>query len=249
MNALIIEDEPRAAGHLGRLLRKVAPDIKILTTIESVRDSINYLNNNSHPDIIFSDIQLADGICFEIYKSVKINCPVIFTTAYDHYAIEAFDTNGLDYLLKPVEEERLNKALEKVQHFSRSLSIETLVALAQAHNRRPYKSRFMVRIGDKIRTVPIEEITTFYVLGKGTWIHSRDNRNYSIDIPLDELELMLDLSKYFRINRRYIVSADVCNNITAWSNSRLKLRIEGIDDNDIIVARERVREFKEWLDK
>ncbi|HLN53303.1 MAG TPA: LytTR family DNA-binding domain-containing protein [Lentimicrobium sp.] len=249
MNALIIEDEARAASHLERLLRKVAPEIKVLNVIESVRDSMNYLSNHQSPDIIFSDVQLADGLCFDIYKRVKINCPVIFTTAYDHYAIEAFETNGIDYLLKPVEEERLEKALDKVKRFSTIPTLDNILALAQAHSQRNYKSRFMVRIADKIKTIPTDEITTFYVLGKGTWLHTKDNRNYSIDFPLDELEETLDPSKYFRINRKYIVSTGACNNITAWSNSRLKLKIDGIDDNDIIVAREKVKEFKDWLDK
>ncbi len=249
MNALIIEDEARAAGHLERMLRKVAPEVKVLNVIESVRDSIEYLNKNQNPDIIFSDIQLADGLCFDIYKKVQVACPVIFVTAYDHYAIEAFETNGIDYLLKPVEEERLEKALNKVKRFSNAPALDKILALAQAHSGQNYKSRFMIRIADKIKTIPAEEITAFYVLGKGTWLHSKDNRNYSIDFPLDDLEKMLDPSKYFRINRKYIVSTGACNNITAWSNSRLKLKIDGIDDNDIIVAREKVREFKEWLDK
>lgn len=249
MNVLIIEDEARAASHLERLLSKVAPGIKVITTIESVRDSVEYLGNNQIPDLIFSDIQLADGLCFDIFKRVRVTCPVIFTTAYDHYAIEAFETNGIDYLLKPVEEERLHKALEKVNMFSSTPVLEKILALAKAHNVRNYKSRFLVRIGDKIKTVPTDEVTAFYILGKGTWLHTSENRNYTIEYPLDELEAVLDPDRFFRINRKYIVSSVACSNITAWSNSRLKLKIEGIDDNEVIVAREKVKEFKNWLDK
>lgn len=249
MKVLIIEDEERAAGHLIRLLKKTAPDINVTASLESIRDAVTFLNQGHDLDLIFSDIQLADGISFEIFRQVKINCPIIFTTAYDHYAIEAFNTNGIDYLLKPVEESRLQQAIDKARRLSVIPSIEKILAAAGTAVARQYKSRFMVRVGDKIKTIPTEEISAFYSLEKTTWLHTRNNRNYSVDYPLDQLEEMLNPSSFFRINRKYIISSESCGNITAWSNSRLKLRIDGIDDNEIIVARERVQEFKEWLDK
>jgi DNA-binding LytR/AlgR family response regulator len=249
MKAIILEDETRAANHLERLLAKVAPNLVVLAKIESVRDGVKYLQNNPEPDLIFSDIQLADGLSFEIYKQVAVNCPIIFTTAYDHYAIEAFQTNGIDYLLKPIEEDRLRQAIEKAKHFSPGLVLEKLLAMNRPAGEKAYKSRFMVKVGDKIKSVPVEEILVFYSQEKASFIRTSDAHTYCIDYALDQLEPMLDPEKYFRINRKYIVSIDACTNILAWTNSRLRLKIDGIDDSDIIVARERVMEFKNWLDR
>ncbi len=249
MNILILEDETRAANHLERVLLKIAPDMKIVGRIESVRDGIRFLQTNAEPDLIFSDIQLADGLSFEIYNQVTVRCPIIFTTAYDHYAIEAFQTNGIDYLLKPIEEERLQKAIEKARHFSPGLVPEKLLTINKPASERAYKSRFMVKVGDKIKSVPVEEILVFYSQEKSSFIKTTDAHTYCIDYALDQLEPMLDPEKYFRINRKYIVAIGVCTNILAWTNSRLRLKIDGIDDPDIIVARERVQEFKMWLDR
>ena len=249
MKIIILEDETRAANHLERLLAKVAPTMTVLAKIESVRDGIKYLQNNPEPELIFSDIQLADGLSFEIFKQVTVRCPIIFTTAYDHYAIEAFKTNGIDYLLKPIEEERLKQAIEKAKHFSPGLVLEKLLSITNSTSEKAYKSRFMVKVGDKIKSVPVEEILVFYSQEKASFIRTSHAHTYCIDYALDQLEPMLDPEKYFRINRKYIVSIDACSNILAWTNSRLRLKIDGIDDSDIIVARERVAEFKSWLDR
>jgi DNA-binding LytR/AlgR family response regulator len=249
MNVIILEDEARAANHLTRLIAKIAPEIKIVAKLESVRNAVTFLNNNSDIALIFSDIQLADGLSFELFRQVQVKCPIIFTTAYDHYAIEAFKTNGIDYLLKPIEEERLRKAIEKVKQFSPSLALEKILALANASTNKTYKSRFMVKVGDKIKSIPIEEILAFYSLEKATFIHTIANRSYCIDYALEQLEELLDPDICFKINRKYIVSIQACTNILAWTNSRLRLKIEGIDDQDIIVARERVQDFKNWLDR
>jgi DNA-binding LytR/AlgR family response regulator len=249
MNIIILEDETRAANHLERLILRVAPEMKVVAKLESVRDAVPFLK--AHPDItlIFSDVQLADGLSFEIFGQVIIKCPIIFTTAYDHYAIEAFKTNGIDYLLKPVEEERLKKAIEKIKLFTPSLALEKLLLLGNSVSAKTYKTRFMVKVGDKIKSIPIDEILTFYSLEKATYIHTSANRDYCIDYSIDQLEMVLDPGVCFRINRKYIVSIRACTNILAWTNSRLRLKIEGIGDDDIIVARERVQDFKEWLDR
>lgn len=250
MKVIILEDETRAASHLQRLLARVAPEMTVLAKIESVRDGVKYLRSNPEPDLIFSDIQLADGLSFEIYKLVAVRCPIIFTTAYDHYAIEAFQTNGIDYLLKPIEEERLRQAIGKARHFSPGgLTLEKILSLNNPVGDKAYKSRFMVKVGDKIKSVPVEEILVFFSQEKASFIRTTDAHSYCIDYALDQLEPMLDPEKYFRINRKYIVSIAACTNILAWTNSRLRLKIEGIDDPDIIVARERVMEFKLWLDR
>lgn len=249
MKIIILEDETRAANYLERLILKAAPEMKVVAKIESVRDAVLFLTTHTDIDLIFSDVQLADGLSFEIFGQVQVKCPIIFTTAYDHYAIEAFKTNGIDYLLKPVEEERLRQAIEKAKQFSPSLALVKLLSYTNVGATKTFKSRFMVKVGDKIKSIPIEEILAFYSLEKATYFHTTSNRDYCIDYSVDQLESLLDPDKCFRINRKYIVSIHACNNILAWTNSRLRLKIDGINDDDIIVARERVQEFKEWLDR
>lgn len=249
MKVIILEDESRAASYLERLIQKVAPEMTVVARLESVRDAVSFLESHRDITLIFSDVQLADGLSFEIFRKVNISCPIIFTTAYDHYAIEAFKTNGIDYLMKPIEEERLRKAIEKTKLFSPSIALEKLLMLGNAVSAKTYKERFMVKVGDKIKSIPIEEILAFYSLEKATYLHTTSNRDYCIDYSIDQLEILLDPGLCFRISRKYIVSIRACNNILAWTNSRLRLKIEGINDDDIIVARERVQDFKKWLDR
>lgn len=249
MKVIILEDEPRAANHLERLLAKVAPNMIVIAKLDSVRDGLKYLRTNPEPDLLFSDVQLADGLSFEIFNQFDVRCPIIFTTAYDHYAIDAFKTNGIDYLLKPIEEERLSKAIEKARQFSPGLILEKMLTMNNPAYGKSYKSRFMVKVGDKIKSIPVEEILAFFSQEKGTYLLTTDKHNYNIEYTLDQIEQMLDPEIYFRINRKYIVSIQTCTNILAWTNSRLRLKIEGIDDPDIFVARERVQEFKNWLNR
>ena len=248
MRVIILEDEQRAVNHLLRLIERVAPDMELTGTYETVREATIFLEQEPPVDLIFSDVQLADGVSFEIFAKVHIKCPIIFTTAYDTYAIEAFNTNGIDYLLKPIEEERLRKAIEKARKFTSNVGLETLVNLNTSPGSKPAKSRFMVKVGEKIRTIMVEDILAFYSFEKTTYLHTSTHRNYIIDYSLEELESMLDQRRFFKINRRYIVSIEACAQIIAWSNSRLLIDIEGIDDQKIVVARERVRDFKAWLD-
>ncbi len=249
MKVIILEDEPRAANHLERLLTKVAPNMIVIAKLDSVRDGLKYLRTNPEPDLLFSDVQLADGLSFEIFNQFDVRCPIIFTTAYDHYAIDAFKTSGIDYLLKPIEEERLSKAIEKARQFSPGLILEKMIRLNNPAYGKSYKSRFMVKVGDKIKSIPVEEILAFFSQEKGTYLLTSDKHNYNIEYTLDQLEQMLDPEIHFRINRKYIVSIQTCTNILAWTNSRLRLKIDGIDDTDIFVARERVQEFKNWLNR
>ena len=248
MKAIILEDENRAVNHLKRLIHQVAPDMEVQAVFDTVRESVTYLEKQPVLDLIFSDVQLADGISFEIFSKVEVDCPIIFTTAYDTYAIEAFNANGIDYLLKPIEEERLRKALEKARKLTTRLDLEKLLNLKAGAGRKQLKSRFMVKVGERIRTIMVEEILLFYSFEKTTYLHTRTHRNYIIDYSLDELEGMLDRERFFKINRKYILSIDACSQIIAWSNNRLKIDIEGIDDQKIVVARERVKDFKAWLD-
>lgn len=248
MKVILLEDENRAVNHLKRIISEVDPTIEITKVFDTVRETVAYLEKGREPDLIFSDVQLADGISFEIFSRVKVSCPIIFTTAFDTYAIEAFNTNGIDYLLKPIEEERLRKALQKARQFSKSASLEAILNLDMSTLHKVHKSRFMVKVGEKIRTIMVEDILVFYSFEKTTYLHTTSHRNYIIDYSLEELEDMLDPDRFFKINRKYILSIAACSQIIAWSNNRLKLDIEGIDDDKIVVARERVRDFKTWLD-
>ena len=247
MNVVILEDENRAANHLQRLIASVAPEMKVISVFETVRDSVEFLKTNPAISLVFSDVQLADGLCFEIFKQVELPCPIIFTTAYDTYAIEAFNTNGVDYLLKPVEEERLKQAIQKAKKFANQIDLSQLANFMAPQKKT--KSRFLVKVGEKIRTIPIADILLFYSFEKATYLHTTSNRDYIIDYSLDELQILLDEALFFRINRKYIVSIEACSQMYAWSNSRLKLHIEGIDDSHVVVAREKVQEFKLWLDR
>lgn len=248
MKAIILEDENRAVNHLRRLIGRVVSGMEILETFETVREATAYLEQNPDLDLIFSDVQLADGISFEVFSRVRVECPIIFTTAYDTYAIEAFNANGVDYLLKPIEEERLQKAIEKARKFSSNAALESLLNQRTALTGRQTKSRFMVKVGEKIRTIMVEDILAFYSFERTSYLLTRTHRNYIIDYSLEELESMLDGDRFFKINRKYIVSIEACKQIIAWSNNRLKIDIEGMDDDNIVVARERVRDFKTWLD-
>ena len=247
MNILIVEDEQRAANRIERLLNDIDPNHRILAKLESVKEGIDWLKSNQ-ADLIISDIQLADGMSFEIYETIHPNCPIIFTTAYDHYAIEAFETNGIDYLLKPVEQERLEKALNKLAAFQPKLDIGQLINLSQ-QTRKEYKTRFMVKVGDKIKSIPVQEITAFYSMDKGTFLHTNSHRNYVLDFTMDAVQEMMDPTIFFRISRKYLVRIDAITEVIAHSNSRLKIKINGFDGGDMIVARERVKDFKQWLDQ
>jgi DNA-binding LytR/AlgR family response regulator len=249
MNVLILEDENRAANHLMRLVGAVEPEIKILKVIDTIREAIKYLSDRSDIALIFADIQLADGLSFEVFRKVEVTCPIIFTTAYDTYAIEAFNTNGIDYLLKPIEEERLKQAIRKARKFNVQLDLSRLVSITTSLTESSKKTRFLVKVGERIKTIPVGDIKAFYILGKATFLLTNENRNYTIDYSLDELQNLVDPVQFFRINRKYIISIDACSSIHTWSNSRLKLDITGLEDDRIVVAREKVQEFKKWLDR
>ena len=249
MKVLIIEDEGRAATRLEKLLKAIDPTINIVSVIETVRESIEYLKTET-VDLIFSDIQLADGLSFEIYKSVDINCPIVFTTAYDQYAIEAFDTNGIDYLLKPIESERLKKALTKFKQLNQNnSSSQDLQQLLEQFGKKDgsYKRRFMIKVGEKIKTIPTENINAFYSEQKGTYLLTNEGRNYVLDDSLEQVSTKLDPAIFFKISRKIVVNINAIDEIIAHSNSRLKLKIPFLELDEVIVAREKVNDFKAWI--
>jgi DNA-binding LytR/AlgR family response regulator len=255
MRIVIIEDEPMAADRLENLLLQVYPAICVAGRCDSVQKSVKWFRENDPPDILFLDIQLGDGLSFEIFEQVEISCPVIFTTAYDSYAIDAFRVNSIAYLLKPVKKEELSASLDKYKaspYFEGNrLAQEQRFALDQVQQllTRQYKKRFLIKSGLHIRTVPAEDILFFYSLEKATYGVVASGKTFLFDHTLDQLEKLLDPALFFRINRRYIVSVAALADIITYSNSRLKLLLRHCADEDILVSRERMQEFKEWLDR
>ena len=254
MNILIIEDEKLAANRLSALIKKMDEAVKIVGILDSIKASVAWFSSNPQPDLAFMDIQLADGLSFEIFDQVAVSCPVIFTTAFDEYALRAFKVNSIDYLLKPIDTDELSRAMEKFRNLHRESSKPGAVA-APVMDRvlqmltKSFKSRFLVRAGEHIKTIPAEQVTFFYSMEKATFLNTIENKEYDIDYTLEELEGLLNPELFFRINRKYIVSMGAIRDIINYTNSRLKLKLVNSNDNEIIVSREKVTEFKNWLDR
>ena len=253
MNVLIIEDEPQAAQRLEKLIGKIAPDARLLGKLDSIKNSVVWLSRNPAPDLIFMDIQLADGKSFQIFEQCTVQSPVIFTTAYDEYALKAFKVNSIDYILKPVDEDELRAAIEKYKSLTMSKTPpgQMLESINQAMQMltKKFKERFVMKVGEHLKSIETLEILFFISLEKATFAQTRDGRKHILDFTLDQLETMLDPSRFFRISRKYIVATDAIQDMISYTNSRLRLVLRTSDDNDVIVARERVQDFKEWLDR
>ncbi len=254
MRVLIIEDEKPAAVRLQRLLKKQKPEATLLEPLDSVVEAIKWFRQNETPDLLFLDIQLADGLSFDIFKEVDVNIPVIFCTAYDQYTLKAFDLNSVSYLLKPVSEEELQRALAKFDKLyahpgtGESLSFDKLAALLQQPGKM-YKERFMVKVGDRLIALAVTDICYLTSRSRATFAGIKSGKEYPLDFSLDQTEQLLDPKRFFRISRQYIVALTAIQDIRAYSSSRLKLKIEGSEDQDILVSRERVAAFKQWLDR
>ena len=252
MNVIIIEDEKPAARRLGRMLDELG--IKVNTMLHSVEESLNWFQNNEHPDLIFLDIQLSDGLSFEIFEEIDVNSAIIFTTAYDEYALKAFKLNSIDYLLKPIDEDELKVAVEKYknqqpQESDLQVNIDDIRRLLINPIDRKYKKRITIKIGQHIKIIHIDEIECFYSENKATYIHTKGNRNYLIDHSLEHWQDQLDPEHFFRVNRTYIVHINAIKDIISYTNSRLKLILHTYSEAEIIVSRERVKEFKKWIDR
>lgn len=254
MQVLIIEDEIQAARRLESLICEVISDASIVGTADAVKSSVKWLNTHPAPDLIFMDIQLGDGLSFEIFEMIDVKSPIIFTTAYDEYALKAFKVNSIDYILKPVAKEELQAALKKFKslsqdwHASGSKITDSISKVVDLLSRK-HKERFVVKVGEHLRTIEVKDIHYFFSADKATFCHTHDTRNHVLDFTLDQLEGMVDPSGFFRINRKYLVSSKAIKDIISYTNSRLKLVLEGAKEEDCIVARERVQEFRNWLDR
>ncbi len=254
MKVVIIEDEHLTAQRISTLLRQIDPGIEILSIIDSVKQSVDWFKSGQMPDLVFMDIQLADGLSFDVFDAVKIEVPVIFITAFQEYAIKAFRVNSVDYLLKPVSEENLRAALDKYKrYYNKELSVPSIGGDLLQNIRdmisKPYKSRFMVRVGDHIKTVDVANILYFYSLQKGTYLHSSDKHTYVVDYTLGGLEELLDPLLFKRINRRYLITHKAIIDVVTLSSSKLKVKLLHSEDDEIYISRDRVSTFKEWLDK
>lgn len=250
---LIIEDEKPAAEWLSQLILRFDARIAILAVIDSVRGAREWFENNTAPDLAFMDIQLADGLSFEIFEQVKVPCPVIFTTAYEEYAIRAFKVNSLDYLLKPIAWSDLEAAFQKFISQQGKVDAAPVVTLELLNRvkdmmRKQYKTRFVIKVGDHLKSIPVEDILYFYSMEKATYLCTSDFRTYTVDYSLDHISEMVDEHRFFRINRKYILSNHSIADIVIYSNSRLKIKLKKPDEESIIVSREKVQDFKEWLD-
>lgn len=252
MRVLIIEDEPQAATRLTRLVAALQPDWEIADTLDSVKRSIEWLSKSSC-DLILMDIQLADGLSFEIFERIVVTAPVIFTTAYNEYALKAFKVNSIDYLLKPVDQAELQAALNKYHSLTRttpgSEKMMESIRYAMQMLTKKYKERFVIKVGEHLKSVEVGEILFFFSLEKTTFAQTVDGRKHILDFTLDQLDGLLDPARFFRVNRKYIVSVTAIKDMVSYTNSRLKLVLKTSDDDDVIVARERVQEFKNWLDR
>lgn len=255
MKVLIVEDEQIAAKRLEKLLLDSSHKIEVLAKLDTIQRTIAWLEEEQHPELIFMDIQLADGLCFDIFDLVQVKCPVIFTTSYDQYAIRAFKVNSIDYLLKPLDPGELYNAINKFHYLDKSYSekaspqASALQDAIKMLTQKSYKERFVVKVGEHIKSIPVDEIYHFVSREKATYAQTKDKRKYLLDFTLDQLMEMLDPMQFFRINRKYIISIDGFEDIISYSNSRLKIHLIHDKTMDAIVSRERVQVFKKWLDR
>lgn len=247
---LIIEDEEPAAKRLRNLLIEIEPEALILDVIVSVSSSLEWFKKNALPDLIFSDIQLSDGLSFDIFKTIDVQCPIIFITAYDQYAIEAFKVNSIDYLLKPIKKEDLLISFKKFKKLSaqktESFDVSRILSIYNS-GKVEYKTRFIVRYGEHIKTIKIQDVAYFFTEDKINFLTTNEARRYTIDYNLDSLESLLDPKNFFRINRQFIISIHAIKEMFSYSKSRVLIKLNPPAKHETVVSTERSGDFKLWL--
>lgn len=251
MKTIIIEDEKPSARRLGRLLNELGVEVSVL--LHSVEEAINWFQNNEHPDLIFLDIQLSDGLSFEIFEVVEVKSAIIFTTAFDEYALQAFKLNSIDYLLKPIDDLELKTAVEKYQILTPkkqklSIDFDDIKKLLINPIERDYKKRFTSKVGQHLKIINADEVECFYSENKGTYAATIDGRNYLLETTLENLENDLDPKLFFRVSRKFYVNVNCIKDIVSYTNSRLQIKLVRFNEQEIIVSRERVKDFKLWLE-
>jgi DNA-binding LytR/AlgR family response regulator len=249
MNVIVIEDEKPAADYLQSLIRDIDPNISILAHLDSVKKAVSWLAKNNC-DLIFLDVQLSDGISFEIFEQIKVKTPIIFTTAYDHYAIKAFKVNSIDYLLKPINIEDLSQAIQKYKNRATESAAPDFSLLLDSLKKGPsYQERFLVSAGTKLKSIKTKDIAYFYILENGTFFTIKENRHYLVSQTLEKLEEILDPKYFFRINRQCIVHIDAIESMEVVSKSRLKLILSPKADFETIVSVNNLHDFRIWMNK
>jgi two-component system LytT family response regulator len=261
MRVVIIEDEELAAEKLAAMLHQYDPAIQVTAVLASVETAVAWLQHHPSPDLLLVDIQLSDELCFGIFRQVSVRCPVIFTTAYDQYALRAFQVHSVDYLLKPIGQDKLNQSLDKLRDMRQSfagappapgdppaLPLDALVQLIRRGN-AGYKSRFMVRLGNRIKAVKTDEVAYFLTEQKLSLLVTKENQRYPVDYSLDELTPMLDPAQFFRVNRQLIIHLDAAAEIHPYFKGRLKLILSPPLREEVIVSSERTPAFKAWLEQ
>jgi len=245
MKIVIIEDEKPAARLLKRKVENL--NCEVIAVLSSVTESIEWFLSNEHPDLVLVDIQLSDGLSFEIFEQVEIKSSVIFTTAYDEYALKAFKLNSIDYLLKPIDESELKAAIEKF------LSLQNKPVFNQQSlnnvNNSNFKKRFVVKTGNIIKIIDVNDIECFYIAFKSSFLTTIENRSFSLDDSLETIEKEVNTDNFFRVNRQFIINLKAIKEISIYSNSRLKISLNNYKEEEIIVSREKVQAFKEWISK
>ncbi len=254
MNVLIIEDEYPAAERLQNMLTRVDGTIRVRAVLESVEAAIRWLRNQAAPDLILSDIQLSDGLSFEIYEQVLVQSPIIFTTSYDEYAIRAFKHKSIDYLLKPIKYEELQRAIEKYRNFRQEFSEQNpAVRLEQlldvlSHTGRSSKKRFLVKKGEQLIPIADDDTAYFYTENELVYLITHAGKKYILDYTLEQLSTLLDPVRFFRINRQFIVSLAAVQQIHTYFSSRLKLQLQPAAGPEVLVSKGQVKRFKAWLE-
>ncbi len=249
LNVLIIEDEFPAANRLAKMIADIAPDFEVVQYCDSVESSVRLLKSHK-PDLIFLDIQLGDGVSFEIFNAVKVHCPVIFTTAYDEFVFRAFELNSIDYLLKPIEKERLEKSIQKFRQWQlpQNTNWQFLQNLFTEKKSVAYKERFLVNAGSNLISVQTQEIAYFYSTEKITFFTCFSGKTYSVELSLDKVESVVSEKDFFRINRQFLVSIKSIKKISVLSKSRIKIQLTPECNEEIFVSNQRAPEFRKWLD-
>ncbi|MCB9314972.1 MAG: response regulator transcription factor [Lewinellaceae bacterium] len=248
MNVLIVEDENAAARRLEKMLTEVEPEAQVVGRLDSIESTVSWLGENPEPDLMLLDIHLADGGSFEIFEHTQVRCPVIFTTAYDEYALEAFKVNAVDYLLKPIKRNELTAAIDKYKRVFKKTTpnYETLLETMRRQQESP--RRLLIRFANSIKLVDLQDAAYFYTKDKITFLITRQQgKRYPVDHPLEKLEGMLDPKSFFRINRQFIINIDAIREMHPYSKSRIKIDLEPASDMDTIVSTERSAAFKKWL--
>lgn len=252
MRAIVFEDEPAALAHLKKMLLAIYPEMEFAAEADTVAEAINILNETKNIDVIFTDVELSDGRCFEIFKKAHVTCPIIFTTAYNEFAIQAFKVNAIDYLLKPIKKAELNETIQKLiaQKNVKNESAIDYNQLAEAilAKEKQFEKRYIIRFGEQVRTVDSSEIAYAYSMQKSVFITTFGGRSYPIDSTLDQLEAELNPSAFFRINRGFIVNLKSIGNMSVVSKSRIKVELTPpYLEGEVIASTERSPAFKEWL--